>query len=129
PVNVLRLALHPQGLAPRIVNLAEWRAHLIARLHQQITASGDTGLQALLQELCDYPLPDGAVHERARTDYGGVVVPLRLRTEAGVLSFSSTITVFGTPVDITLQELAIESFFPADAGTAKALHEASPPGR
>jgi transcriptional regulator with XRE-family HTH domain len=123
PVNVLRIALHPQGLAPRIVNLAEWRGHLIARLHQQVAASGDAGLAALMSELCDYPVPDGGGAHRhgAHTDYGGVVVPLQLNSEAGVLSFFTTITVFGTPVDITLQELALETFFPADAATADAM--------
>jgi transcriptional regulator with XRE-family HTH domain len=120
PVNVLRLALHPGGLAPRIVNLVEWRAHLIARLHQQIAASADPGLDALMRELCDYPVP-GDSAPALHTDYGGVVVPFQLKTEAGVLSFFTTITVFGTPVDITLSELALEAFFPADAATAAAL--------
>lgn len=120
PVNVLRLALHPNALAPRIANLGEWRAHLVARLHQQIAASGDPALAALLQELLDYPVPtDAGTH--AATDYAGVVVPLRLHTPQGCLSFFSTITVFGTPVDVTLAELAIEAFFPADEGTAQAL--------
>jgi len=119
PVNVLRLALHPQGLAPRIANLAEWRAHLIARLHQQIDASADAQLEALMRELCDYPVPGGTA--APHTDYAGVVVPLKLHSPAGVLSFFTTITVFGTPVDITLSELALEAFFPADAATAAAL--------
>ena len=124
PVNVLRLALHPKGMAPSIVNFAQWRAHLIARLHQQIAASGYTGLQALLQELCRYPQPEGVSHGHdAHTDHGGVVVALQLRSEWGVLSFFSTVTVFGTPVDITLQELALESFFPADDTTAAILGE------
>jgi len=116
---VLRLSLHPRGLAPRIVNLAQWRAHLVARLHQQIAATADAALSELLRELLEYPVPtqEGAAHE----DYAGVVVPLQFRTDAGVLSFFSTTTVFGTPVDITLQELALESFFPADAATADAL--------
>ena len=124
PVNVLRLSLHPQGLAPRIANFAQWRAHLIARLHQQITASGDPVLQELMRELCDYPVPGGADTAEAH-DYGGVVVPLQLNTEAGVLSFFSTITVFGTPVDITLSELALEAFFPADEATAGRLRHLS----
>jgi transcriptional regulator with XRE-family HTH domain len=119
PVNILRLALHPQALAPRIANLAEWRAHLIARLHQQVGASDDAGLRALLDELVDYPVPEGGVH--TSTDYAGVVVPLRLHSPHGLLSFFSTITVFGTPVDVTLSELAIEAFFPADEATARAL--------
>lgn len=123
PVNVLRVSLHPQGFAPQIVNLADWRAHLLARLHQQIEASGDAVLSALLQELRQYPLPspDAAPQPHADDDLGGVAVPLRLRTPFGVLSFISTTTVFGTPIDITLSELALETFFPADEATQQAL--------
>lgn len=122
PVNVLRLSLHPQGLACRIANLAQWRTHLLERLQQQIAATGDAVLQALHDELAAYPVGDAG---HAATAGGGelssVVVPFQLRTEAGVLSFISTTTIFGTPVDVTLQELAVESFFPADAATAGAL--------
>ena len=120
PANAMRIALHPAGLAPRIVNLAEWRAHLLARLRHQIMVSADPGLVQLFTELRSYPAPEGG-----GTDVGdepAVVVPLRLATEGGVLSFVSTITVFGTPVDITLAELALETFFPADPATAEALH-------
>jgi transcriptional regulator with XRE-family HTH domain len=116
PVNVLRLSLHPEGVAPRIVNLGEWKAHLLARLRRQIDVSGDPKLKALLEELAAYPAPS--------TDAGvesGFVVPLELRTPAGVLRFISTTTVFGTPVEVTLSELAVEAFFPADAETASAL--------
>jgi transcriptional regulator with XRE-family HTH domain len=123
PVNVLRLSLHPSGLAPRIANLAQWRAHLLDRLRHQIEVTADPVLDALLRELADYPAPhaarSGAVPEE--TDYAGMVVPLRLVTKLGVLGFFSTTTVFGTPVDVTLSELALESFFPADAATAEAL--------
>ncbi len=124
PVNVLRLSLHPRGLAPQIANLAEWREHLLARLRQQVLASGDMTLQALLEELRALPLPPGAAHDAPALPNGGVVVPLQLRTPAGVLGFISTTTVFGTPVDITLSELALETFFPADAATADALRQA-----
>ena len=124
PVNVLRLSLHPRGMAPRIVNLAQWRAHLIARLRQQVAASADRTLAALLDELVAYSTPD-AEHDPApgRLDAtGGVAVPLSMRAADGsVLSFISTTTVFGTPVDITLSELALETFFPADEATAQAL--------
>jgi transcriptional regulator with XRE-family HTH domain len=122
PVNVLRLSLHPQGLAGRIANLAQWRAHLLERLQQQIAATGDAVLQALHDELAAYPV--GAAGHAVAAGGGelsSVVVPFQLRTEAGVLSFISTTTIFGTPVDVTLQELAVESFFPADAATAQAL--------
>ncbi|KQP37613.1 helix-turn-helix domain-containing protein [Pseudorhodoferax sp. Leaf274] len=122
PVNVLRLSLHPQGLASRIANLAQWRAHLLERLQQQVAATGDAVLQALHDELAAYSVGEGG---HAATAGGGelssVVVPFQLRTETGVLSFISTTTIFGTPVDVTLQELAVESFFPADAATAQAL--------
>jgi transcriptional regulator with XRE-family HTH domain len=123
PVNVLRLSLHPKGLAPRIANLGEWRAHLLTRLRQQIDVTADGELVKLMDELSAYPAPGGARAPRATVneDYAGVVVPLRFVTDAGTLSLFSTTTIFGTPVDITLSELAIESFFPADAATAELL--------
>jgi transcriptional regulator with XRE-family HTH domain len=120
PVNVLRLSLHPDGLAPRIANFAAWRAHLIERLRRQVEISADRVLAELLAELRAYPAAGGHA-SRAEPDYAGVVVPLELVTEAGTLAFFSTTTVFGTPVDITLSELALEAFFPADAATAEAL--------
>jgi transcriptional regulator with XRE-family HTH domain len=120
PVNVLRLSLHPDGLAPRIANLGEWRNHLLERLRRQIDATADPGLEELLRELRSYPVPSGE-HTLPTRDYAGVVVPFELRTPEGVLAFFSTTTVFGTPVDITLSELALESFFPANESTATAL--------
>lgn len=122
PVNVLRLSLHPDGLASRIANLARWRAHLLERLQQQIAATGDTVLSALHDELAAYPAPNVS-HDTAAAgnELSGVAVPFQLVTPQGVLSFISTTTIFGTPVDVTLQELAVESFFPADAQTAAAL--------
>jgi len=119
PVNVLRLSLHPLGLAPVIANLAEWRAHLLDRLRQQISVSGDPVLEKLLKELLSYPAPEAAGESHA--DLAGIAVPLKLATKAGLLSFISTTTVFGTPVDITLSELAIETLFPADEETAATL--------
>jgi transcriptional regulator with XRE-family HTH domain len=123
PVNALRLSLHPDGLAPRIANLAEWRSHLLARLRRQIEVTADPLLEDLLSELCGYPAPaEGAgVGNGDNVQYAGVAVPFRLVTEHGVLSFISATTIFGTPVDVTLSELALESFFPADAATANAL--------
>lgn len=118
PVNVLRLALHPSGMAPRTANLAEWRAHLLARLGHQIQISGDPVLVRLLGELRNYPAPDGPDHE---VDAAAFVVPFRLITDTGILAFFSTVTVFGTPLDITLSELAVEAFYPADATTADVL--------
>lgn len=122
PVNVLRLSLHPGGLAPHIVNLAEWRAHLLERLRQQIDTSGDPILGALLKELQELS-PGNEPADEIIHDYAGIAVPLRLRTSAGTLSLISTTTVFGTPVDVTLSELAIESFFPADEKTAEILRK------
>jgi len=121
PVNVLRLSLHPRGLAPRIANLIQWRHHLFERLGQQIQATGDSRLVALLEELRGYPVPDGASDVQLEGEHLGVAMPFRFRTAAGVLNFISTTTVFGTPVDVTLQELALETFFPADAHTGEVL--------
>lgn len=120
-VNVLRLSLHPGGLAPRIVNLGQWRHHLFERLRQQIQVTGDAQLQALLEELRGYPAGEDADATRLDGEVLGIAMPFRLRTEAGVLSLISTTTIFGTPVDVTLQELALETFFPADAETGEAL--------
>ena len=125
PVNVLRLALHPDGLAPRTVNLAEWRGHLLARLRRQIELTAEPVLIELLEELEAYPAPRPPGPPPPPLQAGGaadaVAVPFRLRGEDGVLSFFSTVTVFGTPLDITLAELAIEAFFPADSETAVRL--------
>jgi transcriptional regulator with XRE-family HTH domain len=120
PVNVLRLSLHPDGLAPRIANLAEWRAHLLARLRRQVADSADPVLEALLEELRRYPAPRQKPPE---VEAIAVAVPLVLRTPGGELSFLSTTTVFGTPVDVALAELAVEAFLPADAATAVALQD------
>jgi transcriptional regulator with XRE-family HTH domain len=120
PVNVLRLALHPSGMAPRTANLAEWRTHLLARLGHQIQVTGDPILARLLRELRDYPSPDQPTHD---VDGTAFVVPFRLITDAGTLAFFSTTTVFGTPIDITLSELAVEAFYPADAATMDALRQ------
>ncbi len=121
PVNVLRLALHPSGLAPRTANLPEWRNHLLERLRIQIEASGDPVLAALLHELRGFPVPRTPGPPRRARDYAGMVVPFELVTEAGILAMFSTVTVFGTPVDVTLSELALECFYPADAATAAIL--------
>lgn len=127
PVNVLRAALHPHGLAPRILNLADFRAHLLARLHQQVQASHDAVLQTLLDELLAYPCPAAPAHATPAEDLGGVAVALQLGTPAGVLSFITTTTVFGSAVDVTVAELTLETFFPADAATQQALQRAALP--
>lgn len=122
PVNVLRMSLHSQGLAPQIRNLPHWRAHVFARLRQQIDATADASLQALLDELRGHASQQENAEAEAVPDAAGLVVSLQLDTPHGLLNLISTTTVFGSPVDVTLQELALESFFPADAATAAALH-------
>ena len=112
PVNVLRLSLHPEGVAPRIVNLAEWRAHIFHRLEAQIEASADPVLADLLAELRAYP---GGTAPRRPTLMAASPCRCVLRAGEAELSFLSTTTMFGTPIDITLAELAIEAFLPADA--------------
>jgi transcriptional regulator with XRE-family HTH domain len=125
PVNCMRLALHPRGLAPRILNLGEWRAHLLHRLDRAIALTGDAGLRELRAELEDYPGPEwpGVGNSGSGPGDGEIMVELRLRAPdgAGELAFFSTITTFGTAVDITVSELSIEAFFPADSATAAAL--------
>jgi transcriptional regulator with XRE-family HTH domain len=114
PFNVLRLSFHPEGLASRTVNLAEWCAHLLERLHRQCETTADPELIALYNDLKQYPIP--ARKGPIATD--SVAVPFRMRLGDDVLSFISTTMVFGTPVDVTLSELALETFFPADEATA-----------
>jgi len=126
--NVLRLSLHPKGVAARIANLAQWRNHIFERLRQQIQATGDATLTALLEELRRYPVPEGASEVHMEGEHLGVVMPFKYRTDQGILNFISTTTIFGTPVDVTLQELAMETFFPADEATAQALHRMMSPG-
>jgi transcriptional regulator with XRE-family HTH domain len=121
PVNLVRLYLHPAGLAPRIINLAEWRQHLLARLRRQIDTTGDPELLTLVEEVSRYALVPDPVRRAKLRDFETLAVPLRLATVHGPLAFFSTTTVFGRPVDITLAELAIEAFFPADAATASAM--------
>jgi transcriptional regulator with XRE-family HTH domain len=130
PANVLRIALHPEGVAPRIANLAECREHLLGRLRRQVANTGDHTLHALLIELSAYPDTNGlAPRAQPARDYAGVVVPLEIVTTAGMLAFFGTVTVFGTPLDVTLSELAVEAFFPADAATAEALRQHAAAGR
>jgi transcriptional regulator with XRE-family HTH domain len=122
PLNILRLAFHPEGLAPRTVNLGEWSAHLLERLHRQCEATADPELIKLYNDLRSYPLParSGPVSP------DNVAIPYKLRHNGEVLSFISTTMVFGTPVDVTLSELALETFFPADESTARRLKEMQP---
>ena len=123
PINALRLTLHPDGLAPRIANLSEWRQHSLARLRRQIDVTADPVLLELLRELSQYSGPGGKNHLAVPTEEPAVAIPFCIRTERGLLTFFTTTTMFGSPVDITLSELAVECFYPADAATAQIVRE------
>lgn len=114
--NALRISLHPEGLAPRILNLAEWRFHVLGRLAREGAASGSELLRTLHEELLDYP-----VGLQPGVDDGGVAVSMVLDSPDGPLSFISTVTTFGTALDLTAAELSIEAFLPADDATSRAL--------
>ena len=114
-----RLSLHPGGLAPRILNLWKWRTHLLERLAAEAIASGDPALGVLRDELASYP--GGAADGEGEAAAADVALPLRLRHGDAELRFISTKTSFATAVDVTVAELSIESFFPADAQTASAM--------
>ncbi len=124
PVNVLRLSLHPQGLAQRIVNLSEWKRHIIERLRHEVAESGDPILEELLSELRRTPAPASGA---PGTSANSVAVPLILDSPVGRLTFLSITSLFGTPVEVTMSELAIESFFPADQETAARLAQLAGP--
>lgn len=125
PINVLRLSLHPLGMAGRIINLGQWRTHLLRRLRQQGDTTADPVIRELHDELQAYPCPDTPANA------AGTVVPMVFRHHGAELSFISTTTLFGTPLDVTVAELAIESFLPADAETRSVLmnSNAVPPTR
>lgn len=118
PLNALRVSLHPSGVAPRIENLAQWRAHALARVARDVEVSADPQLAALLAEMREYP---GGETDLAGDAFSGVLIPLRLRTPAGTLSMFTTTTVFGSAVEVTLSELVLEAFYPADEFTAQAF--------
>jgi transcriptional regulator with XRE-family HTH domain len=124
PINVLRMGLHPRGLAPRIVNLDQIHRHVLDRLHRQVELTADQTLSDLYEELRDYRLPRPATHRPAARQ-SGVVIPLILQSSAGQLTLMTTTMVFGTPNDVSLEELAVEAFFPADPVTAERLTELS----
>jgi transcriptional regulator with XRE-family HTH domain len=117
PVNAVRLMLHPFGMAPRLVNYVEWRAHTIAILRHQLDASIDPVIGGLLSEVMSYPAPAGAAGAAAFDGPQRFATPLQIRTRLGTVSFITTNTIFGVPTDVTLSELSLEMFFPADAET------------
>ncbi|MEV7599162.1 helix-turn-helix domain-containing protein [Kitasatospora sp. NPDC089797] len=126
PLNAVRIALHPEGLAPRIVNHRQWRRHLLERMARQLELCRNESLRQLYEEVRDYPEPaDGTTEEKGSP----FALPLRLRHEGRVLSFLSTVTTFNTPLDVTVSELALEAFLPADAETVRFLQSAVGPER
>ncbi len=127
PVNGLRVTLHPDGMAPAIENLGEWAWHIVDRLDRAIGVTADPDLAALREELAGYPgvrdaLRAGPPPARPASE---MILPLSLRHPAGTLSFFATQTVFGNPTDVTLSELSIEAFYPADRATADLLAAAA----
>jgi transcriptional regulator with XRE-family HTH domain len=121
PVNVVRLSLHPDGLAPRIVNLRAWRTHIVDRLRRDAAASGDAALAALAEEAARYPAGQDPPPGTAERERALIATPLRLRIPGGELSLIGTTTVFGTATDVMLSELTLETFFPADGESAAVL--------
>jgi transcriptional regulator with XRE-family HTH domain len=120
PINVMRLTLHPRGVAPHIINLAQWRAHLLARLRREIAQTADPELMSLYAEIRGFqPALDTTNLETPVA--GEVVIPLRLRSRNQELVFFSIVAAFGTPLDITVDELALELFFPGNSATAAFL--------
>ncbi|MGW3247529.1 helix-turn-helix domain-containing protein [Streptomyces sp. NPDC001070] len=130
PLNAMRITLHPEGIAPRILNLRQWRGHLLERIERQIAMSGHGPLRALYAELISYPVPQGRDADgsaSADTEVFPFALPMRIEHGGRVLSFISTATTFNTPMDVTVSELAIETFLPADPETAAALQSLTPP--
>ena len=125
PVNVMRIGLHPRGLARWIVNLGEVRAHFLGRLEHQVAVTGDADLATLLKEVASYSAAPYEYDPAAEAQAGHILTPLmRMCGPGGVeLSFFATVATFGTAVEVTASELSIELAFPADAPTARILRE------
>ncbi|MFB7785990.1 helix-turn-helix domain-containing protein [Streptomyces vinaceus] len=136
PLNAMRITLHPQGLAPRIRNLREWRGHLLAQMERQIALSRSEPLRALYEEVSGYPVDTGPRLAGAGSGAGSepgegegaayIALPLLIEHDGHLLSFVSSIATFNTPMDVTVAELAVETLLPADAATAKYLHSLGP---
>ncbi|MFF5138279.1 helix-turn-helix domain-containing protein [Streptomyces sp. NPDC013157] len=120
--NAMRLTLHPEGLAPRIRNLREWRGHLLAQMERQIALHRSDALRELYEEVAAYPVPAGVDDSEPTEGVAHFALPMRIEHAGRVLSFVSSISTFNTPMDVTVAELAIETFLPADPATAKYLH-------
>jgi transcriptional regulator with XRE-family HTH domain len=132
PVNAVRLTLHPLGMAPRIVNFVEWRAHTVAVLRQQLDASSDSAIQGLLAEVMAYPAPASGMGLATFDGPQRYAIPIQIATRFGTVSFLTTNTIFGIATDVTLSELSMEMFFPADKDTIamvkSMVDETSAPG-
>ncbi|MFJ9428179.1 helix-turn-helix domain-containing protein [Streptomyces sp. NPDC101490] len=131
PLNAMRITLHPEGLAPRVRNLPEWRGHLLAQMERQIGLARSESLRALYAEVAAYPVPSGtdggaAGDGGAADPYPYFALPLRIEHDGRVLSFVSSISTFNTPLDVTVAELAIETFLPADPATVAYLRSLPP---
>lgn len=123
PLNAMRLTLHPRGLAPRILNLREWRGHLLHQMERQIALHRSVPLRRLYEEVAAYPVPEDGAEDPSADPVPHFALPLRIEHGGRTLSFVSSISTFNTPMDVTVAELAIETFLPADPATAKYLHQ------
>jgi transcriptional regulator with XRE-family HTH domain len=121
PINAVRLVLHPDGMGPRILNYAEWQAYTVQLLRSQVQKQPDAGIQALLAEVLAYPAPTGSNRGQPFDDAQRLATPIRIATRFGTVSFLNTLTVFGTPSDVTLAELALEMLFAADEETVEVV--------
>ncbi|MFI7411905.1 helix-turn-helix domain-containing protein [Streptomyces sp. NPDC049627] len=126
PLNAMRLTLHPEGLAPRIRNLREWRGHLLAQMDRQIALRRSEPLRRLYEEVAAYPVPEETTPAEPAEDVPHFALPLQIEHEGRVLSFISSISTFNTPMDVTVAELAIETLLPADPATVKYLQSLLP---
>lgn len=120
--NAMRLTLHPEGLAPRIRNLREWRGHLLAQMEREIALHRSDQLRALYEEVAAYPVPEDAPGVEPAEPVPYFALPMQIEHDGRILSFVSSISTFNTPMDVTVAELAIETFLPADPATTKYLH-------
>ncbi|MBT2416649.1 helix-turn-helix domain-containing protein [Streptomyces sp. ISL-22] len=126
PLNAMRLTLHPEGLAPRIRNLREWRGHLLAQMDRQIALRRSEPLRRLYEEVAAYPVPEEKPGTEPAEPVPYFALPMQIEHEGRVLSFISSISTFNTPMDVTVAELAIETFLPADPATVKYLQSMVP---
>ncbi|WP_282701230.1 helix-turn-helix transcriptional regulator [Streptomyces sp. CC219B] len=126
PLNAMRLTLHPEGIAPRIRNLREWRGHLLAQMERQIALYRSDELRELYEEVAAYPVPEDAPAGEPAAPVPYFALPMQVEHDGRTLSFISSISTFNTPMDVTVAELAIETLLPADPATVKYLQSLMP---